>query len=349
MKKVVLYAVMASMIFFNYSCKQEDVLDTSDDSIPEEFEYEKIEYEKFSCEVFPSNLTEPVTSVYFIDDKNGFATTYNGNILKTIDGGIIWKTYSITDLPLNSISFIDDKIGFAVGGKASCGGTGCIVPGSIVFKTEDFGENWTKLNIPYKWSELNSVSFINENIGFAIGLGLHVKTIDGGKTWEQFEFEYIGLMKKISFITSQTGICAGLFGNIFKTSNQGKNWIKSVNESNCHIYDFHFVTEDVGYAAGQREIVKTIDGGETWRILTNSPSEIYFIHFSDLKNGFAIGKGHYTGGCFGTWTNAIYWTDDGGLTWKIKDNIEFNSMSSFFDKNVGYSIVYNKTFKITIK
>jgi hypothetical protein len=48
-------------------------------------------------------------------------------------------------------------------------------------------------------------------------------------------------------------------------------------------------------------------------------------------------------------TNAIYWTNDGGLTWKIEDNIEFDHLSSFFDKNVGYSVGYNKTFKITIK
>jgi len=308
------------------------------------------EHGKFSkYEEFSSNLAEPVISVFFIDDKNGFATTYNGNILKTIDGGLNWESHTVTDLPLYSIRFIDKKIGFAVGGKSSCGGTGCIVPGSIVFKTEDFGENWTRLNIPYEWSELSSVSFINKNIGFAIGVGLQIKTNNGGETWKQFEFECNEPMKKISFITSQTGICAGLFGNIFRTSNQGENWIKSDNESDGHIYDFYFVNEKVGYACGQKEIVKTIDGGKTWRILKKSPSEIRFIHFSDFDNGIAIGYGHYTGGCFGTMTKAIYWTNDGGLTWKIEDNIEFDYVSSFFDKNVGYSMTYNKIFKITIK
>jgi photosystem II stability/assembly factor-like uncharacterized protein len=346
MKKVSLYVAIASIIFCINACNKENA---QDDSIQETFESGTFESDKFSVEKFASNLAETVTSVYFIDGKNGFATTYNGNILKTIDGGLTWNSHSITDLPINAISFIDDKIGFAVGGKASCGGTGCTVPGSIVFRTEDFGKNWSKLNIPYEWSELNSVSFINENIGFAIGLGLHIKTIDGGKTWEKFEFDYKGLMKKITFITSQTGICAGLFGNIFRTSNQGENWIKSDNESDGHIYDFCFVNEEVGYACGQKEIVKTIDGGKTWRILKNSPSEIRFIHFSDFKNGIAIGYGHYTGGDFGTMTKAIYWTNDGGLTWKIEDNIEFDYVSSFFNKNIGYSVVYGKTYKITIK
>jgi len=306
------------------------------------------EYGKFSkYEEFSSNLTERATSVHFLDDKNGFATTYNGNILKTIDGGLNWESYFVTDLPLYSVRFIDDKIGFAVGGKSSCGGSGCIVPGSIVFKTEDFGENWTKQDIPYKWSELYSVSFVNENIGFAVGHWYQIKTTDGGKTWEQFAFEKDGIMKKISFINSQTGFCAGTY--IYKTSNQGKNWIKSANESDGFIHDFCFVNEKVGYACGNKKIVKTIDGGETWKILKNSPSEVYFIHFSDLENGIAIGNGHYTGGCYGTWTKAIYWTNDGGLTWKMEDNIEFDNVSSFFDKNVGYSVTYNKTFKIRMK
>lgn len=316
------------------SCEKKN----SGDLVQKTFEYEE----------FPSNLEESVNSVCFIDDKNGFATG-NGNILKTTDGGLTWDSDSISDLPLNSICFVDSKIGYAVGGKSSCGGTGCTVPGSIVYKTNDSGENWIKLDIPYEWSELNSVSFVDENTGFATGLGLHIKTLDGGETWDQFEFEYQGSMKKVSFINSQTGICAGLFGNIFKTSNQGDSWIKSDNESDGHIYDFCFVDENTGYAGGQKEIVKTIDGGETWNILPYSPTEIYFIHFANQDNGIAIGKGHYTGGDFGTWTKALYRTNDGGKTWDVEDNIEFGYAVSFYNNNNGYAIMPDKTFKITYK
>ena len=97
----------------------------------------------------------------------------------------------------------------------------------------------------------------------------------------------------------------------------------------------YFIDNKNGFATTYNEnILKTIDGGKTWKILKNSPSEIRFIHFSDFVNGIAIGYGHYTGGCFGTMTKAIYWINDGGLTWKIEDNIEFDSVSSFFNRNV---------------
>ena len=306
--------------------------------------------QKFNSEYeqFPSNLNESVNCVHFIDDKTGFAASV-GQIYRTTDSGFSWDIDSITDLPFNSIFFANNDIGFAVGGKSGCSGGDCSPPGSIVYKTLNSGQSWIKQLVPYEWSELNSVFFINESIGFAIGLGLHIKTKDGGETWEQFEFEYKGLMRKINFIDSQTGFAAGLFGNIFKTTNQGENWSQTNNESDGHIYDFYFVNDNVGYAGGQKEIVKTVDGGDTWNILTNSPTEIYFIHFADENNGIAVGKGHYTGGDWGIWTKALYRTSNGGQTWEMEDDIDFNSKVSFYSSFEGYSIVPNKIFKISFK
>lgn len=310
----------------------------SNDSFQNTFEYEQ----------FSSNLDEQVQSVFFIDNQNGFATG-NGTVFKTTDGGLTWNRDRVSNVPLNSVYFVNSKIGYAVGGQSSCAETGCTVPGSVVYKTVDSGNSWEKLSIPYALSALNSVSFINENVGFAVGLGLQIKTTDGGKTWKQFELGYQGLMKKILFVDKQTGFCAGLYGNIYKTSNQGDSWIKSQNESNGHVYDFCFVNEVVGYAGGQKQMVKTTDGGATWKILSDSPSEIYYIHFSDLNHGIAIGKGHFTGGDLGIWTHALYSTQDGGLTWNMEDNIEFASVTCFYENNTGYAVVPNKTFKITIK
>lgn len=156
-------------------------------------------------------------------------------------------------------------------------------------------------------------------------------------------------MSKVLFVDSQVGFAAGLFGNIFKTIDQGKSWTKTDNKNNGHIYDFCFVNNKTGYACGQREIVKTIDGGNSWKVLINSPIEIYYIHFADEKNGIAIGKGHYTGGDWGYWSEALYFTCDGGLTWKEEDNIAFGSATSFYSKTKGFSIVKNMTFKITIE
>jgi len=307
------------LILFLISCKRDDNI------IPQQI----YKYERFS-----SSLEARVNCVYFIDTKTGFAAG-SGKIFKTVDGGVNWQSDSITNLPINSIYFVNNDIGFAVGG--------------IIYKTINGGDSWTKVTLPYKFLLLNSVFFINKNIGFAIGLAHHLKTINGGKTWEQFVFDYKGLMEKISFVDSQTGFAAGLFGNIFKTTDQGKTWIRTENQSDGHIYDFYFVNKKTGYAGGQKKIVKTVDGGDTWNILPNSPEEIYFIHFADVNKGIAIGKGHYTGGDWGIWTNAIYSTSNGGKTWEKEDNINFGSVASFPTNNIGYSIVKDSTYKIIIQ
>jgi photosystem II stability/assembly factor-like uncharacterized protein len=303
----------------------------------------------YNYEQLASNLNESVSCVQFVDNSVGYAANYEGKVFKTTDCGANWQSNSLTDLPLRSIYFINKNIGFIVGGQSGCSGANCIPPGSIVFKTINGGVSWTKQTVPYEWSELNSVFFIDEKIGFAVGLGLQLKTTSGGVTWTKLEFDFNCLLTKVLFVNSKRGYTAGLFGNIFKTTDQGGNWLKTNNNSDGHIYDFCFVNENVGYAAGQKEIVKTIDGGNTWNILTSSPREIYFIHFADILNGIAIGKGHYTGGDFGFWTSAIYFTSDGGETWEMEDNINFGSKVSFPTNKTGYAIAMNSIFKITLE
>jgi len=303
----------------------------------------------YDYEALSSVLETSGTCISFIDENTGFIANHSGRVFKTIDKGFSWTSDSITDLPLRSIYFINKDIGFAVGGKTSCSGSGCTVPGSIVYKTIDGGVSWVKQTIPYEESKLNSVFFIDENIGFAVGLGLQLKTINGGQKWDEFKFDNQGWMGKVHFVSSSTGFAAGILGNIYKTSDQGTNWSNTSNESDGHVYDFSFPSLNVGYAAGQKEMVKTIDGGNTWRILSDSPCEIYFLHFADNLNGIAIGEGHYTGGDWGYWTSAIYRTSDGGLTWGKEDNIEFGSVTSFFSEKVGYSLGVDSLYKITIE
>ena len=308
----------------SYSCLKDDKV-----SLQKNYKYEH----------FSSNLNDGVNCVFFIDNKIGFVSN-SGKIFKTVDSGISWQGDSITDLPINSIYFVNNNIGFAVGGddqSDTC---------SFVFKTTNSGVSWIKKNLPKNNSNLYSVFFINENVGFAVGLG-NIKTSDGGENWQQFEFEDKGLIEKIFFVDSQTGFAMGIHGLIFKTTDEGNNWKKISTDSDGNIYDFCFIDKNTGYAGGQKKMIKTTDSGNTWSILANSPGNIYFIHFADANNGIAIGYGHYTGGDWGTFTNAIYFTRDGGNIWGTEDNINFGAKAYFPSSTIGYSIVLNSTYKIT--
>src|SRR6186997_776979 len=72
-------------------------------------------------------------SIFFINDKDGFVSTYSGGLYKTTDSARTWITLnSPTNLPIRSLWFIDAQTGFAVGGSNSCNGTGCIPPGGFI-------------------------------------------------------------------------------------------------------------------------------------------------------------------------------------------------------------------------
>ena len=82
----------------------------------------------------------------FVDSNNGYAVNYLGKVFKKQIMAEIGNQKPGPTYYLKSIYFTDNNIGYVVGGQSSCSGTGCIVPGSIVFKTTDGGTSWNKQN-----------------------------------------------------------------------------------------------------------------------------------------------------------------------------------------------------------
>ncbi len=69
---------------------------------------------------------------------------------------------------------------------------------------------------------LNSVDFINENIGYAVGNnGLILKTTDGGKNWENQPSGTDCNLNAVYFINKNIGYAVGYNGTILKTVNGG--------------------------------------------------------------------------------------------------------------------------------
>ena len=53
---------------------------------------------------------------------------------------------------------------------------------------------WDKVNLPYTHAEFRILKFINKSIGFAVGTGVSLKTIDGGQTWKSFTISKDGTL-----------------------------------------------------------------------------------------------------------------------------------------------------------
>jgi photosystem II stability/assembly factor-like uncharacterized protein len=292
-------------------------------------------------------------SIYFLNDKDGFVSTYNGGLYKTTDSASTWTTlHSNTNLPIRGICFIDAQTGFAVGGLNSCGGTGCTPPGGFILKTTDGGQSWINIYTPADKIEITTIYFVNATLGFCAGDNIVFKTTDGGQTWNEYKINNPGgKMMQIKFINSQKGYIACLFDKIITTEDGGLSWqVTSPNRGN----GYYSISASNGstFVSGQGKIIKSTNGGVSWSELPNSPSDIYDIHFLNDRTGFAFGRGNYSGGDFGYFYGSMYCTDNGGNTWngtaEMKE-VGLIQSASFPSNKIGYAISGNKVIRLTVK
>ena len=253
-----------------------------------------------------------------------------------------------------------------------------ILVGDSIYKSTDGGMTWNNKTNENFIGLLNSVFFIDSDIGWACGDGILLKTTDAGETWSQFPWNF-SYFSDVFFTSKDNGWLA-TFSGIYKTTNGGNLWqIKSQGD----YYQIKFVNTNLGWATGyypntdNYSLVKTTDNGNTWNekyiFHNNTIGEFSFVseltgwtidndslmkttdggdswHAYPLptsSNSFFEFVDSLNGIVFGY---SIYKTIDGGLSW-----LECNSFthsyyfaSSFFNKDIGMLIGRGGTLLKTI-
>lgn len=306
----------------------------------------------FQTKFLTTNIQDGFISVFFLNEKDGYVTSYNGGIYKTTDSAKNWTSLnSTTNLPIRDIYFLNSDNGFAVGGQNSCGGTGCIPPGGFILRTQNAGQTWKKIYTPLNKLEITSIYFINNLVGFCVGDNVIYKTNDGGQNWTENQINnLVGKMMKIKFSDSQNGFIVCLFDRILKTTDGGSTWQITSPQKNSGYYSLSS-SNGASYVSGQGEILKSVDNGISWNELANSPSDIYDIHFTTQNIGYAFGRGNYSVGDFGHFYGSMYCTYNGGNSWN--GNGDFTDVGliqavSFPSNKIGYAVSGDKVIKITI-
>ena len=160
-------------------------------------------------------------SIYFLNQNLGWGTL--GQIKKTTDSGYSWTTMNDSSGG-NSIYFADEFHGWAVGSSE----TG---PNGYINRTTDGGITWSRIagsDIP----ELQSVTFYDNNIGWAVGWSTStpiIKTTDGGVNWFHQECGSITALNSVFIIDSLTGWVSGN-GSILHTTNGGVSSLKETDD-----------------------------------------------------------------------------------------------------------------------
>jgi len=311
------------------------------------------------------------STVYFADSKNGWAGLNRAGwypwytVHSTMDGGQTWQQDStVSGGGLIRSIFFTDTLLTSNSGSFGFYNTdyGYYVDNfGLISKTEDRGRNWQDKSKTATTEDLNSVFFINENVGWAVGgsetlcwgcepevlqEGYLINTIDGGENWNYLEYhtDIVNFqLRKVQFPDRATGYVLGFneeldWGGlkksaIFKTHSAPQFWVTILEKKSTQFTDFHFRDKNNGFVIGEKNtFLITKDGGNTW---TNSfPScldsniqwEFNSIFFLTKQEGWLSVEYMYDG----QKENLLLKTNNGGTTWDSLSNFYTNIIEDIY-------------------
>lgn len=162
-----------------------------------------------------------LTSVFFVDDKLGYAGGHDTTILRTEDGGSNW-TLAYHDpeaeTPIMSVWFENANHGFAMGAF------------SFVVETNDGGKTWEQRPLTEGDEDdfhLNKVFADNDgDIFVAAEFGVVYHSNDHGATFEKLQTPYEGSFWNGRGLADGSVMIFGMRGNVFRSADKGQTWVK---------------------------------------------------------------------------------------------------------------------------
>ena len=280
-----------------------------------------------------------LSSVHFIDSKNGWAAGRNRDLktkilVKTSDGGKSWSKIDISStLAFNAVHFVNADTGFVVGEDG------------LLARTTDGGISWDVRKIDdyigryLDVFDLFSITFTDERTGWIVGYGYDgnqiYKTTDCGATWQWSDIIrpiVFSEFRDIYFTDKNHGFITGAYF-FLKTTDGGASWnylnlMKIFQEAEYQqLYSIYFADSLTGWIVGGAYFssrLKTTDGGQNWtkQIDSGTTGMLYKIRLSNS----AFNRAGWIVGQFGR----IYRTTDGGSNWTTQNEKQYNFRSVHF-------------------
>ncbi|MDR3668105.1 MAG: YCF48-related protein [Ignavibacteriaceae bacterium] len=267
----------------------------------------------------------------------GEGNEFNGvpvPIYKSTDGGINWvkKNQSVITCfdRVKDVFFKNSNEGIGVGSNGFYKG--------FVIKTSDGGENWATSVTNY------AASFVaidgSNNTLFGLGPSSHVlKSTDFGDNWNMLPFTSPTSIYGLYF-DQDKGFALTAGGDFYVSRDgTGQNWEYLSNTGPDNAYSMFFFNKTTGLVLEENQnIVKTTDGGQTWRTVLaavpyGSRNKVGGITFGDQTTGYAWFSLNDYGDYF------VFKSTDAGENWnKVLETtgpgyIQGNIV--FFDANTG--------------
>jgi photosystem II stability/assembly factor-like uncharacterized protein len=237
--------------------------------------------------------------VAFADSSRGLATTGEGRVLATRDGGLTWEATN-----LDSLTFFRG---------IAWRGSDVTLTGSdgVIWKSRDDGATWTTADSPTPLF-VSASTHVGAAGEVAVGNdGLILRSGDRGAHWESRRLGPSGDVNGLAVIAPDKWMAFGSRGMLLKSEDAGSTWkAKASGAGNYLAGDFrgrHGVV--CGYDGVLR---RTDDGGETWLDAVTPAFEgrLFGVAFADSVTAVTVGD-----------AGAVWRSEDGGATWKALSGI----------------------------
>ena len=281
-------------------------------------------------------------SVFFLDQKRGWAAGSKGTLLRTLDGGNTWQQRTASTEDVVRDIFTDDQTGWLV----------CEVnayqlktnedPRAYLMKTTDGGENWKRIEI--KGFDVDAILvravFSRNGRGWTFGeAGSIYTTHDAGDTWTKLQSPTRRLLLGGIFVDDDRGWLVGAGATIIQTSDGGATWYQSTLpqvEKTVRFTAASFVDNRRGWAVGSGgSVFCTANGGRTWRRQESTVAvDLFDVKFVDALEGWAVGA-----------EGTIIHTTDGGEHWTSERSGTQHPLERVFftDRNRGWAVGFGGT------
>ena len=244
-----------------------------------------------------------IRALGFVDQQNGYfgnvgtdyypGVTDKNPLYRTTDGGVTWEAVTVPGiekvagicgihiLPVKRIFQGELRVGHVIHAAGRVGGP------AMIMRSADDGENWKIIDLSAQAGMILDIFFQNPKVGFVAasapsdtgeGEAMILRTRDGGTSW------------------------AAMYTSGRKSENCWKMSWPSAKIGYATVQSY-----DADPAKTQRVIVKTQDGGKTWKeqpLVNDKSAQEFGIGFADELRGWV---GTRIGG---------FETRDGGKIWK---------------------------------
>ena len=214
-----------------------------------------------------------LTTVFFIDDKLGWAGAHDTVILHTRDGGESWEIQYEDPIPggdipkpVLDILFIDENTGYAIGAYG------------LMLKTVDGGKNWNSIDTLALYDRLldldlepepnfNNLIAFGDKILIAGELGTILLFDPNGLTeeerWQILESPYAGTFFGAKQVSSGDLYLYGLRGNIYRSTDSAQTWQKIETDVITNIYGCIELSGGKVVFLGASGTILTLKGNDT--------------------------------------------------------------------------------------